>query len=115
MLEYHNPQSTLGSTCIAVPAQAAHDVDDDDYLSEDADDNDEVVAQDDELVEAEPVATVTIVAPLRRSKRVAAQRALCQEVAPEVTPEVAPNAYATRAGARRSTRLAAKTRVNYKF
>jgi hypothetical protein len=67
----------------------------------------EVAGQDNVPVEA-PLATVTIAAPLRRSKRVAALLccALC--------PEVAPNAFATRGGLRRSARLAAKPRVNYK-
>jgi hypothetical protein len=96
-----------------------HDADD---ASEDADDvfedvddiledvDEWVAGQDDVPVEA-PVATVTIAAPLRRSKRVAAQlcRALCSEVAPEVGPSICATS-----GPRRSARLAAKSRVNYK-
>jgi hypothetical protein len=85
------------------------DVDDDDHLSEGADDNDEVAAQDDELVEEEPVAIVMIVAPpLRRSKRVAAQQ--CKALRSTVAPS--PYAITT---LRRSARLAAKPRVNYKY
>jgi hypothetical protein len=96
---------------IAAPA-AVRNIDQDDYLS--AEDVDEEVAVQDDVPAEAPVATVTIVATLRRSKRVAAQRALGLEVAPEVPPEVAPNAYATRGGSRRSARLAANPRVNYK-
>jgi hypothetical protein len=68
--------------------------------------DDGVAGQDDVPVEA-PVAAVTIAAPLRRSKRVAAQlcRALCSEVGPSVCAT---------SGPRRSARLAAKARVNYK-
>jgi hypothetical protein len=96
---------------IHVDAEAEADADADDDVLEDADDvledvDDGVASQDDVPVEA-PVVTVTIAAPLRRSKRVAAQlcRALCSEVAPD------PNATS---GPRRSARLAAKPRVNYK-
>jgi hypothetical protein len=90
----------------AAPAVADFDVDD--YLWEDADDNDEVAVQDDE-VEEEPVAIVMIVAPpLRRSKRVAAQQCKVLRSA------VAPSPYAM-TGLRRSARLAAKPRVNYKY
>jgi hypothetical protein len=89
----------------AVPA--VRDVVADDSLSEDADD--EVAAMDDELVEEGPVAIVMIVAPpLRRSKRVAAQRRVA------LRSGVAPSPYAT-TGLRRSARLAGKPRVNYKY
>jgi hypothetical protein len=87
---------------------ASEDADDvledvDDVL-EDVDEG--VAGQDDVPVEA-PVATVTIAAPLRRSKRVAAQlcRALCSEVGPSICAA---------SGPRRSARLAAKSRVTYK-
>jgi hypothetical protein len=91
-----------------VVAAPAPDVDDDDYLSEDADD--EVAVQDDEMVEEEPVvAIVMIVAPpLRRSKRIAAQQCKALRSA------VAPSPYAI-TGLRRSARLAALPRVNYKY
>jgi hypothetical protein len=87
-------------------------VDADDAVFEDVGDgpeeaDDGVAVQDDVPVEA-PVPTVTIAAPLRRSKRVAAQQ--CRAV----FPGVAPNACAARGGPRRSARLAAKPRVNYK-
>jgi hypothetical protein len=89
--------------------QFIDNVDDDDYLSEDADDDDGVAATDDELVEKEPVAIVMIVPPsLRRSKRVAAQQCKALRSA------VAPSPYAI-TGLRRSARLAAKPRVNYKY
>jgi hypothetical protein len=87
---------------------AARNVDGDDDVAEDVDDG--VAGQDDVPVEA-PVATVTIAAPLRRSKRVAAQR--CHALCLEVAPEVAPSSCAT-SGPRRSARLAAKPRVNCK-
>jgi hypothetical protein len=64
---------------------------------EDADDG--VAGQDDVPVEA-PVAAPTIAAPLRRSKRVAAQQ--CDALRSAVTT-------------RRSARLAGKPRVNYKY
>jgi hypothetical protein len=80
---------------------------DDHYLSEDADDNAELADQNDEQSE-DPVAIVMIVAPpLRRSKRVAAQQ--CKAL----RSTVAPSPYAI-TNLRRSARLAAKTRVNYK-
>ncbi len=94
---------------IHVDAEANADADDD--VLEDADDAledvDDGVASQDDVPEEAPVVTVTIAAPLRRSKRVAAQlcRALCSEVAPD------PNATS---GPRRSARLAAKPRVNCK-
>jgi hypothetical protein len=80
---------------------------DDHYLSEDADDNAELADQNGEQSE-DPVAIVMIVAPpLRRSNRVAAQQ--CKAL----HSTVAPSPYAI-TNVRRSARLAAKTRVNYK-
>jgi hypothetical protein len=85
------------SLFIHVDAEA--DADADDAVFDDADDvledvDDGVAGQDDVPVEA-PVAAVTIAAPLRRSKRIAAQQ--CNALGP-----------------RRSARLASKPRVNYK-
>jgi hypothetical protein len=93
----------------AASVSADRDVVADDHLSEDVDDG-VVDGQGDEPVEA-PVATATIPAPLRRSKRVAAQlsRASCSEVVQDVPQEVALSMCAT--SPRRSARLAAKPRV----
>jgi hypothetical protein len=96
----------------AASVPADHDVVADDYFSEDGDDV--VAGQGDEQAEA-PVTTATIAAPLRRSKRVAAQlsRVSCSEISEDVAREVAFSMCAT-SGPRRSARLAAKLRVNGK-
>jgi hypothetical protein len=89
-------------------ASAVRDNVEDDYLLVEDDVDDEVTGEDDEQLE-EPVAVVMIVAPpLRRSKRVAAQR--CKAL----RSGVAPSPYAT-SGLRRSARLAGLPRVNYKY
>jgi hypothetical protein len=87
---------------LALGLHVINDADED--VPEDADDvledaDNGVAGQDDVPVEA-PIAAVTIVAPLRRSKRVAAQR--CEALRSAVT-------------SRRSARLAGKPRVNYKY
>jgi hypothetical protein len=92
------------SVFIHVDAEAKVDADADDDVFDDAHDaleddaQDGVAGQDDVPVEA-PVAAPTIAAPLRRSKRVAAQQ--CDALRSAVTT-------------RRSARLAGKPRVNYK-
>jgi hypothetical protein len=89
----------------AVPP--VHITDNDDYISaEDVDD--EVAGQDDELVEDPVAPTSTAAPPLRRSKRVAAQRHVALRAG------FAPSPYVT-SGLRWSARLAGMPRVNYKY
>ena len=99
------PDQNVVDGVAAVPAVRI--TDDGDYLSaEDVDD--EVTGQDDELVE-DPVAPASTAAPpLRRSKRVAAQRRVA------LRSGVAPSPYAA-SGLRWSARLAGMPRVNYKY
>jgi hypothetical protein len=71
-------------------------------------DADEYVSDADDVPVEASVAAATMEAPLRRSKRVVAQRRRA------LRSGVAPSPYAT-SGLRRSARLAGKPRVNYKY